>query len=107
LISLRAVVRLRAWLANEVRLLGLRDWSGGQYAGPPDPEPFTASDPRCARLIARQVEARERMANRKAGLLDGREVIGDYFHNTNVKATLDAIKRAGEPPIQLVRRKAK
>jgi hypothetical protein len=98
------IARLRAWLANEVRLLGLRDWSGDQYAGP---LPFTAADPRCARLIARQVEARERMANRKAGLLDGREVIGDYFRNTNVRATLDAIKRVNAPPVRLLRKGAK
>jgi hypothetical protein len=103
-IALRAVVRLRAWLANEVRLLRLRDWSGGQYDGP---LPFTAADPRCARLIARQVEAREKMRREKAGLLDAKPVIGDYFHNTNVRTTLDAIRRVNAPPVRLLRKGGK
>lgn len=50
----------------------------------PTPMPCTRDDPRCARLLERLAQARERMRAQGIGLLDGRPVV-NYFTNTDVR----------------------
>ena len=90
------MTKFLAWLRNEVRLLGLHDWSDGAYDGP---APCTAADPRCARVIDRLAKVAAKMRAAESRLLDGREITSAAA--TDVRVT---ILRAKPTPVRAVRR---
>ena len=90
--------RLLAWIRNEVKLINEDTWEHSY-----DPV-CTSQDPRCAALIQKQIEARNEMKKRKAGLLDGKKV---NWHGADVEETFDTIRRWDDPPVRLIGRKVK
>lgn len=95
---------LRAWLREEVRLVSLDSWANDAYHGPPDPEPCTASDPRCAKLAERQEALYRSMRRMKSHLLD-RPITSAAA--TDVGATIRRAMAVHAAPVRLARRAAK
>jgi hypothetical protein len=99
----RWLARLQFWVRNETRLISLDSWADGAYAGPTEPHPCSAADPKCAALIERQAAVRARMKRMKAGILDGKPIT----RGADLAATFAAVRRVSEPPVRLLKRGAK
>ena len=88
------------WLREEVRLLGITSWADGAYHGPPDPEPCTSADPRCARMLERLAEVNAEMYRKRTRIIDGRQVTSAAA--TDVRVTIHRFRNA--PTVRAVRR---
>lgn len=91
------------WLREETRLIGLASWES-DYHGPPDPEPCTARDPRCAALAERQDALYRAMRRAKSHLLD-RETVTSAAA-TDVRHTIAQALAMNAAPVRLVKRRA-
>ena len=87
--------RFLAWIKSETELATAETWAPA-YA------PCSSDDPRCADLIARQQECRERMKRMKMGVLDGRKVTDSA--STDVAATVQKARAMSYGPVRLARK---
>lgn len=88
--------RFIAWIKSETELATAETWAPPPYA------PLTSEDPKCAELIARQSECRERMRRMKMGVLDGRQVTDSA--STDVAATVQKARAMSYGPVRLARK---
>jgi len=88
--------RFLAWIKQETELATAETWA------PPAYVPCSSEDPRCAELIARQHECRERMKRMKMGVLDGRKVTDSA--STDVAATVQKARAMSYGPVRLARK---
>ncbi len=90
------IARLLAWIKSETALATAETWA------PPEYQPCSSEDPRCAVTLARLRECRERMARMRSGLLDGRTFTNSA--STDVSATIRRAQALTIGPVRAVRR---
>lgn len=90
------IARFIAWIKSETALATAETWA------PPEYQPCSSEDPRCAETIARLAECRERMRRMRSGLLDGRTFTNSA--STDVAATIRRSQAQTIGQVRAVRR---
>lgn len=97
--------RLVDWFLEEVRLMRAQSWDREDMRvaqAEPEAMPCTAADPKCAELIRKQNECRERMRRMKSGLLDGSPEDRPYTRGADVEATFNRARAIVAGPVRAV-----
>lgn len=90
------IARFIAWIKSETALATAETWA------PPEYQPCSSEDPRCADTMARLAECRERMRRMRSGLLDGRTFTNSAA--TDVAATIRKAQAQALGSVRPIRR---
>jgi len=90
------IARFIAWIKSETALATAETWA------PPEYQPCSSEDPRCAETIRRLAECRERMRRMRSGLLDDPNRRFTDSASTDVAATIHKARTMNVGPVRAV-----